>query len=198
MSSRTIRDFITIPIHSPTSPEALAVRSEQFLSFFDCLGSNSVSNNGNVTSLSRRFVVRKLNVVAACPRHSPKVIGKSGLIATIAGIDAISPDIPKAVVTGLRLRLVIANQLTAVVDYPLLGLQILRREQTPLTMCWMARIGYFANANQSGGWDATRRRNLGLICGYELCHSNFQIRIDPRIGQIKDGHIFGVSWPPLR
>ena len=197
MSSRAIRGFIIIPIQAPTSPEALAVRSEEFLSFSDTNGSNSVPNNRNITSLSRRFILRKLDVVAACPRHSPKVICKSGLVATVAGIDAISPDISKAVVAGLRLRLVIANQLTTVVDDPLLGLQVLRREQTSLTMCWMVRIGYGSNSNQSGGWDATRS-NLGLIRGNQPIQPIFQIGIDPRIGQIKDGHILGVIWPPVR
>ena len=163
MPPRAIRGLVVIAIHSSTSPEALAVRSEQFLSLFNAQGANSVSNNRNIPDPRRRFVLRKLDVVAASPRYAPEIICKSGLVATLAGIDAVSPHISEAVVAGFSLRFVVANQLTAIIDYPLLGPQVLRRKQTSLAMCWMARIGYGSNSHQPRGQNATRRRNLGLV-----------------------------------
>ena len=142
-------------------------------------------------------MLRELDVVASRPRHATVIVDEPRLVPGIAGVDAASPPVSEAVVAGLRLRLVVANQFAAVVDYPLPGLQVLRREQTSLTKRRMVGVGDGSDSHQFRRLDATRS-NDGLVRRHELSHLLSEVGIDPRVGQIEDGHVSCVGWPTRR
>ena len=183
-------------VHASASPKTFAVRSQQFISLFDTQWAHPVSHNGDITSRRGRFVLRELDVIASRPRHASIIVDKPRLVPGIAGVDAASPPVAEAVVAGLRLRLVVANQFAAVVDYPLPGLQGLRCEQTPLTKRRMVGVGDGSDSHQFRRRDATRGNRL--VRRHKLSHLLSEVGIDPRVGQIEDGHVSCVGWPTRR
>ena len=142
------------------------------------------------------FVLRELDVIASRPRHASIIVDKPRLVPGIAGVDAASPPVAEAVVAGLRLRLVVANQFAAVADYPLPGLQGLRCEQTPLTKRRVVGVGDGSDSHQFRRRDATRGNRL--VHRHKLSHLLSEVGIDPRVGQIEDGYVSCVGWPSRR